>query len=74
MNKWRSILKNITRFSFTWPQKSCKKVECFFLVLVVSYFLHVEFGPNDHRDEAPCLLASLVNTMWLTRIYSMIMS
>ena len=32
------------------------KMGCVFTMVVVSILPHVEFGPNDHREEAPSLL------------------
>ena len=29
------------------------KVECVFPMVIVSMLLHAEFGPNDHREDAP---------------------
>ena len=35
------------------------KVGCVFSMVVVAILLYVEFGPNDHREDAPQFIRSL---------------
>ena len=41
------------------------KAECVFRMAVDSMLPHAEFGPNDHREDSPTLVATSIEIIYL---------
>ena len=58
-----SIIKGMFIKGFKLRKSASAKVGCVFPMVVVSILPHAEFGPNDHREDAPHF--TLWNHWWL---------
>ena len=56
VKSYDSVL-NLWQFAYPQPctDIGTSKVECIFLMVIVSILLHAEFGPDDHWEDAPTL-------------------
>ena len=50
---YRKIIEKFLKMKMGLNSGWFTKVGCVFPMVVVSLLLHAEFGPNDHRKDAP---------------------